>query len=148
MRRDGSFYSWSWRSSDPGGYGLAGWIVRFLITIGALWLGQWLVAGFDIDGAGALIFGGVIVTIVNTIVRPVVMFVTCLLTIVTFGLFILIINTAMLGLTAWIAGWFDLAFEVDGFIAAFLGALVVSVVTTIVNSWASRNLLGRRQRAW
>jgi putative membrane protein len=60
-------------------------------------------------------------------------------------LFTLIINTAMLGLTAWIAGWFDLAFDVDGFIAAFLGALVISIVSTVLSKWADTNMLRDRR---
>jgi len=109
---------------------------------------QWLVTGFDIDGLGPLLFGAIIFGIVNAFIRPVVVFVTCLLTIVTFGLFLLIVNTLMLALTAWIAGWFDLAFQVDGFIAAFLGALVISLVSTVLGLWANRSILGRDSRAW
>jgi putative membrane protein len=61
--------------------------------------------------------------------------------VITLGLFTLIINTAMLGLTAWIAGKFDLAFHVDGFIAAFLGALVISLVSTLLSRWATSSIL-------
>ena len=56
----------------------------------------------------------------------------------------------MLGLTAWIAGKFDLAFRVDGFIAAFLAALVISVVSTMLSRWADANVLrpSRPDDAW
>ncbi len=53
----------------------------------------------------------------------------------------LIVNAAMLGLTGWIAGLFDLAFEVDGFWAAFLGALVIAVVGALLGSWADSAIL-------
>jgi putative membrane protein len=85
---------------------------------------------------GAVIFGGV-----NAIIKPVIATLSFVLTCVTLGLFTLIINTAMLALTAWIAGLFDLAFEVDGFIAAFLGALVIAVVSTIMSRWAQGTVL-------
>jgi putative membrane protein len=127
-----------------------GLAVRFLVNIAALWLAQFLVRGFDIDSAPALIVGAVIFGIVNALIRPVVAMFSCLLTCATLGLFTLIINTAMLGLTAWIAGKFDLAFRVDGFIAAFLGALVISIVSTLLSRWADRNLLrpGRGDDGW
>jgi putative membrane protein len=118
-----------------------GLLVRFVVNVAALWVAQWLVRGFDIESAGALVFGAIIFGVLNAVIRPVLAFVTCLLTILTLGLFTLILNTIMLGLTAWIAGLFDLAFEVDGFIAAFLGALVISVVSTLLNWWATRNVL-------
>lgn len=127
-----------------------GLAVRFVVTVAALWVAQWLVRGFDIGSFGALVFGTIVFGVVNAVIRPVVAFVTCLLSILTLGLFTLIINTMMLGLTAWIAGLFDVAFEVDGFIAAFLGALVISVVSTLLNWWANGNVLApmRREGRW
>jgi putative membrane protein len=142
VRRDNRrYFYWEWRRPATEDFGFLGLLVRFAINVAALWVAQWLVRGFDIDSAGALVFGAIIFGIVNAIIRPVLAFVTCLLTILTLGLFTLILNTIMLGLTAWIAGLFDLAFEVDGFIAAFLGALVISVVSTLLNWWATRNVL-------
>jgi putative membrane protein len=148
--RGDRFIYWQWRSPQAVDYGLAGMIVRFVVTVAALWIAQWLVRGFDIDSAGALVFGAIVFGVVNAIIRPVVAFFTCLLTILTLGLFTLIINTMMLGLTAWVAGLFDVAFHVDGFVAAFLGALVISVVSTLLNWWATRNVLGplRTERTW
>ena len=149
MRRDRFIY-WQWRGPRAADYGLAGMFVRFVVTVAALWVGQWLVRGFDIDSAGALVFGAIVFGVVNAIIRPIVAFVTCLLTILTLGLFTLIVNTMMLGLTAWVAGLFDVEFHVDGLIAAFLGALVISLVSTVLNWWATRNVLGplQTQRYW
>ncbi|HET6614878.1 MAG TPA: phage holin family protein [Dehalococcoidia bacterium] len=149
MRRDRFIY-WQWRRPQAVDYGLAGMIVRFVVTVAALWIAQWLVRGFDIDSAGALVFGAIVFGVVNAIIRPIIAFVTCLLTILTLGLFTLIVNTMMLGLTAWFAGLFDVEFHVDGFIAAFLGALVISVISTVLNWWATRNVLGplQTERYW
>jgi putative membrane protein len=141
VRRQTNYFYWEWRPPEAREFGFAGLVVRFLVTVTALWIAQWLVRGFDIDSFGALLFGAVIFGVVNAIIRPVVAFVTCLLTILTLGLFTLIINTMMLGLTAWIAGLFDVEFHVDGFVAAFLGALVISVVSTLLNWWTARNVL-------
>jgi putative membrane protein len=153
VRRDSDdrFFYFEWRGPDRREFGLAGLAVRFVINVVALWFSQWIIRGFDINGWGALLVGALIFGAVNAVIRPVVAFVSCPLTIITLGLFTLIINTAMLGLTAWIAGWFDLSFEVDGFIAAFLGALVISVVSTILSKWADTNVLQPRERqsdAW
>ena len=76
----------------------------------------------------AFIFG-----LVNALVRPIISFLTCPLLILTLGLFTFIINALMLAITGGIANeWFHLGFTVDGFGAAFLGALVVSVVSFVL----------------
>lgn len=151
MRRDDRSFYFEWRGPDRREFGLAGLAVRFVINVAALWFSQWIIRGFDIDGWGALLVGAAIFGLINAFIRPVVALVSCPLTVLTLGLFTLIINTAMLGLTAWITGWFDLDFKVDGFIAAFLGALVISIVSTILSKWADANVLkemDRRRSAW
>jgi putative membrane protein len=76
----------------------------------------------------AFIFG-----LVNALVRPFITFLTCPLLILTLGLFTFIINALMLAITGGIANeWFHLGFTVDGFSAAFLGALVVTVVSFVL----------------
>lgn len=139
--RPGSFFYWQWRAPKSEDFGLLGLLVRFAVNVAALWIAQALVRGFDIDSAGALVFGAIIFGVINAFIKPVVAMFSCLLTVLTLGLFTLIINTAMLGLTAWIAGKFSLAFHVDGFIAAFLGALIISLVSTILSKWATTNVL-------
>ncbi len=142
MRRDDdrSFYV-EWRGPDRRDFGLPGLAVRFVTNVAALWFAQFLVRGFDIESAGALILGAIIFGAVNAFIRPIIAIVSCPLTILTLGLFTLIVNTLMLALTAWIAGLFDLEFHVDGFVAAFLGALVISIVSTVLSWWARRNVL-------
>ena len=148
--RDRGFFYWEWRSPKAEDFGFLGLVVRFLVNVAVLWFAQLIIRGFSIDSAGALIFGAIIFGVVNAFIRPIVAMFSCLFTILTLGLFTLIINTIMLGLTAWIAGKFDLAFHVDGFIAAFLGALVISIVSTILSRWATENVLrpSRRREIW
>ncbi|MCI0477355.1 MAG: phage holin family protein, partial [Anaerolineales bacterium] len=74
----------------------------------------------------ALIFG-----VVNALIRPLLTILTCPLILLTLGLFTLVINAAMLALTGWFAQQFNLGLVVDGFWSAFVGALVISIV-----SWA------------
>ena len=136
-----SYYYYEWRPPERESYGFWGLATRFLANVAALWLAQALVRGFDIESFGALLFGSVIFGVVNTIIRPFVVFVSCCLTILTLGLFLLVVNAMMLMITDWFADLLDLAFEVDGFIAAFLGALIISVVTALLNAWFERSLL-------
>ena len=144
--RDRGFFYWEWRAPRSEDYGFLGLLVRFVVNVAALWFAQLIIRGFSIDSTGALIFGAIIFGVVNALIRPIVAMFSCLFTILTLGLFTLIINTMMLGLTAWIAGKFDLAFHVDGFIAAFLGALVISLVSTILSRWADANVLRPSRR--
>ena len=114
-------------------------IVRIVAGAVALAAAAWLIDGISIGPgttseraltllAVALIFG-----LVNTIVRPIARLISLPLLILTLGLFTFVVNALMLLLTAWIGDWFDLRFEVDGFWSALLGALVISVVTFVIN---------------
>jgi putative membrane protein len=76
----------------------------------------------------ALIFG-----ILNALVKPILKFVTCPVIFLTLGLFTLIINTILFYLTGWIGAQFGWGFIIEGFWSAFLGALVVSVVSVFFN---------------
>jgi putative membrane protein len=99
----------------------------------------WLIDGISI-GPGTtsertftLVLVAVIFGLVNMIVRPIARLISIPLLLLTLGLFTFVVNALMLLLTAWIADQFDLAFEVDGFWSALLGALVISVVTFVLN---------------
>lgn len=112
-------------------------LVRWVIASLALFAAAWLVPGIRVSDTGWVIFGvmAIILGLVNAIVRPVLKFLTCPLIILTLGLFVLVIN----GLSLWLASaiavsWFHVGFYVDGFWSAFLGALIVSVVTVILSA--------------
>lgn len=131
--RRGGFFLFSYRRPDRPALALPGLLARFIVNVAALWAAQALVRGFDVDGGWALVVGALIFGAVNAVIRPVVAMFSCVLTCLTLGLFTLVVNTLMLAITAWIAGLFDLAFQVDGLIAAFLGALVISGVSTLLS---------------
>jgi putative membrane protein len=98
----------------------------------------WLVGGIHLEGWESTLLVGLILGLLNAILRPVLVLISLPVTVLTLGLFLLLINTALLGLTAWIAGKFDdIQFAIDGFWSAFFGALVISVV-----SWLLSTLLG------
>ena len=109
-------------------------LIRLLVNATALWVATHFVTGVTYTGAlvplvgVALIFGAL-----NAIIRPILKFFTFPLFIVTFGLFALVLNGLMLSLTSRIAGRMGLGFHVDGFGAAFMGAIVVSVVSTVLD---------------
>ncbi len=144
--REGSVFFVQWKGPEAEQFGALGLTVRFVITVAALWFSQLVIRGFDIDSVPALIFGAAIFGTVNAFLKPIVSMLSCALTCTTLGFFALIVNTLMLALTAWIAGLFDLAFEVDGFWAAFLGALVISLTSTTLGTWADRAILRPARR--
>ena len=109
-------------------------IVRLLVTAAALWVATRLVPGVSFEGGWlpflgvALIFG-----VVNATIRPVAKLLTLPLIIVTLGLFALVVNGLMLWLTSALSAALGLGFQVSGFWPAFWGALVVSLVSTILS---------------
>ena len=114
-------------------------LIRWVITGLSLLAAAWLVPGIRVDDGNAWVAVAVmaiILGLVNAIVRPVLTLLSCPLIILTLGLFVLVIN----GLTLWLAStiavsWFGVGFYVDGFWAAFLGALIVSVVSVILSTF-------------
>ena len=114
-------------------------VVRILAGAVALAAAAWLIDGISV-GPGTtserlltLLAVAVIFGLVNAIVRPIARLISLPLLLLTLGLFTFVVNALMLLLTAWIGDWFDLRFEVDGFWSALLGALVISVVTFVIN---------------
>jgi putative membrane protein len=102
----------------------------------ALVAAVWIVPAIQVEGTAWVAYGvmTVILGLVNAIVRPVLKFLSCQLIIVTLGLFVLVINGAALWLSAWIANQFGIGFHVDGFWAALLGAIIVSVVSILLSA--------------
>ena len=109
---------------------MQGFFLRTLITMLGLLLASSIVPGVQIAGTGSVILAAVLLAIVNAIVRPVAILMTLPITIITLGLFLLVINAAMFGL---VAAMLD-NFAVSGFWAAVFGALIVSITSTIA-SW-------------
>ncbi len=117
------------------------WLVT---TAAALWVAILVVPGISLTGIapGALpdiptlinlLLIVIIFGVVNAIVRPILRALAFPITCLTLGLFTFVINAAMLWLTAFIAQQLDLGFEVDGFLAAVLGAVVFAVVSTLLS---------------
>lgn len=109
---------------------MQGIILRTIIAMLGLFLASQLVSGVSIVGTGTFILAAVLLGLVNGVVRPIAFVLTLPLTIVTLGLFLLVLNAAMFGL---VAALLD-NFTVSGFWSAIFGAIIVSVTST-VSSW-------------
>jgi len=109
-------------------------LIRLLVNAAALWAATQIVTGVTYRGevlpflVVALVFG-----VVNSLIRPALKLLTFPLIIVTFGIFALVVNALMLWLTSSLSATLGLGFHVSGFWAAFWGALVVSIVSTVLN---------------
>ncbi len=111
-------------------------IIRWAIGALSLFVAAWAVAGIRVDGGGWIVYAvmAVILGLVNAFVRPLLKLLTCPLILLTLGLFTLVINAITLWLSAWIANRvLGLGFYVDGFWPAFWGALIVSIVSVVLN---------------
>ena len=107
--------------------------VRLLVNMAALWVATRVVSGVTYDGGWLPLIGVAIVFgVMNTIVGALAKILTFPIIIVTLGLFLFVINGLMLWLTSRISEALDLGFRVDGFWPAFWGALVVSIVSTML----------------
>ena len=114
--------------------------ILLAMNAAALWLAAQWISGIHIEGWRALVGASIIFGLANTMIKPFVRSLGFPLTCLTLGLFALVINAAMLVLTAWIAGLLDLAVQVDGFWSAFLGALLVGFVSVVLNAFVGRPL--------
>ena len=109
---------------------MQGIVLRTAINALGLAVAAFLVPGVAIRGPGTLLVAALLMGLVNALLRPVVVLVTLPITIVTFGLFLLVVNAALFGL---VAALLD-GFAVDGFFAALLGWLIVSAIG-VLSSW-------------
>jgi len=106
---------------------MTGFILRALIAAFGLWLASTWVDGFSITTTPTLLIAAALLGVVNAVIRPIAVVLTFPITIVTLGVFLLVINAAMLGLVAWVLPDFSIA----GFWPALLGAIIVSIVSWI-----------------
>jgi len=123
-------FVWNYQSKEV--VAVLNLILRIVINAVALWVADLVVPGLTVsDNIGALLLVAVVFGVVNAFIKPIVQFLSCPITILTLGLFTLIINTAMLSLTGWLTGW---RLTIDSFWAAFFGALIISIISTVL-SW-------------
>ena len=116
---------------------MIGFVFRAVIAAVGLWVATRWVEGIYIDSPATLVLAGLLLGVVNAVVRPIAVILTFPFTVVTIGLFLLVVNAAMLGLVALLLPGFHLS----GFWAAFVAALIVSIT-----GWIGSLLIGSRAR--
>jgi putative membrane protein len=123
---------------------MGGLFVHLVATAASLFVAIAVVPGVDLIGTEGrtisdprailrLLVVAVIFGLVNAVVKPILKLTTCLINLVTLGLFTFVINAFLLWFTSYIAGRFSLGFVVAGPIPALLGSLIVSVVSTVLS---------------
>lgn len=110
---------------------MTGFVLRALISAIGFWIATRWVSGIRIDNAGTLVLAGLLLGVVNAVVRPILIILTLPFTILSLGFFLLVVNTAMVALVAWILPGFHLY---GGFWSAFATALIVWI-TGWLGSW-------------
>lgn len=114
---------------------MVGFLLRAAITALGLWIASEIFSGLHFASSATLIVAALLLGVVNAFVRPLAFILTLPLTVLTLGLFLLVLNAAMVGLVAWILP----GFHVASFWTAVGTALVVSLV-----SWAASSAIGSR----
>jgi len=114
---------------------MTGFLLRALISAVGLWIASEVVAGVYIDTPITLVLGGILLGVVNAIVRPIAFILTLPITILTLGLFLLVLNAAMVGLVALLLP----GFHITSFTAALLTWIIVWIT-----GWLGSALVGRR----
>ncbi|MCF8034450.1 MAG: phage holin family protein [Desulfarculaceae bacterium] len=112
-----------------------GFLFRWVVNALGLLFVSWLFEGIRVDGLGWAFVAALFLGVFNALIRPVLILLTLPITIVTMGLFILVINALML----WLTGWLLAGFHVQGFWTAIGGALVLGII-----SLAANGLVGER----
>ena len=105
-------------------------LLRVLLNAVAVFAAAWLVPGVVVSGPAAAIVAGLLLGVVNALVRPVLLLLTLPFTLLTLGLFIFVVNAICFGLTAALVP----GFQISGFWAALFGSIAVSLVSWVLNS--------------
>jgi len=119
---------------------MKGFFVRLVITALGLWAAATIVPGVELVGWQALLVSALLLGIVNAVIRPVILILTLPLTVLTLGLFILVVNGISLAIVAWLVP----GFHVAGLLAATLGACVVGLTGWFASSFVGGS--GRIER--
>jgi len=139
------------QTEPPWDQGNVPWIVRMAVRWGITMLGFLaadLLLGDDIeiDSWRSLLAASAIFVVMRAVLRPILIFLTCPLQIITLGLFIFVVNALILAVVDWLCEEWGIRFAVDGFWAAFLGALVISAVSFALSRLLRRNPFGPGRR--
>ena len=116
---------------------MVGFLLRAVITALGLWVASEILSGLTFDSTSKLVVAAILLGVVNAFVRPLAFILTLPITVVTLGLFLLVLNAGMVALVAWLVP----GFQVAGFWTAVGASLIVSLV-----SWAASSVIGPNGR--
>jgi putative membrane protein len=116
---------------------MVGFLLRAAITALGLWVASKLLSGMTFDAPSQLILAAIVLGVVNAVVRPLAFILTLPITVVTLGLFLLVLNAGMVALVAWLIP----GFQISGFWTAMGAAVIVSLVW-----WAASSAIGTNGR--
>ena len=119
---------------------MRGFFFRLIITALGLWAASRIIPGVQLDGWRTLIIAALLLGIVNAVIRPIILILTLPLTVLTLGLFILVVNGISLSLVAWVLP----GFHVAGLAAAILGSVVVGLTSWVASAFVGGS--GRIER--
>jgi putative membrane protein len=119
--------------TDTGASELRTIVIKLVVNAAALWVADLLVGGIRIGDWQGLALMAALLALINTFAKPLLTLLTCPLIILTLGLFLLVINTAMLALAAWLAGQLGAEVTITGFWPALWGAIIISIVSWLLS---------------
>ncbi len=126
---------------------LVAFVLRWLITAAAVWVAAQIVGGIHLQGAESTLIVALILGLLNAYLKPLLVFGSLPALVLTAGLFLILINTGLLALTAWIAGKFDaIHFAIDGFWDALWGAVIISLVSFLIGLFVNPRRIARNFR--
>ena len=118
-------------------------IIRWIVTAVAVGAAVWIVPGITAVGSNstiAIIVLALVLSLINISLKPILQFLSMPISILTLGIFYLIVNALMLELAAWAAGGiFGSGIYISGFGSAFFGSIIISIVSAIMNSIIGNN---------
>jgi len=118
--------------------------VRWLILAAAVWVAAEVLPGIHLEGWGSILAVAFILGLLNLYVRPVLFWLSIPATIVSLGVFLIVLNAALLGLADWIANIDDdIRFAVDGVGDALLGAVIISIVSFVISRFVDAGRIAR-----
>lgn len=133
--------------SESGSSKLVTFVIRWLITAAAVWVAAEMIGGIHLEGWKSTLLVALILGLLNAYLKPLLIIGTLPALVMTLGVLLIFINTALLALTAWIAGKFDsIHFAIDGFWSAFFGAIIISIVSFFISMVINLKKVGRSFR--
>ena len=124
---------------------LVAFIIRWLITAVAVWAAAKLVDGIQLEGWKSTLIVALVLGLLNAYLKPILTFGTFPLVLLSAGIFLIVINTILLAITAWVLGKFDdVRFAIDGFWDAFWGAVIISIVSFVLTRFVDPRKMARR----